>query len=174
MTTEHYFQAQKFVGTPLVGTIRMLERPREAFDKARDPHYSSWRRSDWQDVKEDVMYKALQAKFSQHKELGQQLRETGERELIEHSPYDRYWGDGGDGSGKNRLGKLLMNLRKEMKPKPPVTAPSPPSPIHSHPPPPTTITEWLQKDGHTGSGLPSTTSSHSGSEEPVGQPTDKV
>ena len=144
----------------------MLERPREAFDKSRDPRYSSWRRSDWEDVKEDVMYKALQAKFSQHEKLGQQLRETGERKLIEHSPYDSYWGDGGDGSGKNRLGILLMKLRKEMKPKPPpVTAPSPPSPIHSRPPPPSppTITERLQKDS-------TTTSSHSVSEEPAGQP----
>ena len=170
LTTEHYFQAQKFVGTPLVGTIRMLERPREAFDKSRDPRYSSWRRRDWEDVKEDVMYKALQAKFTQHEKLGRQLRETGERKLIEHSPYDSYWGDGGDGSGKNRLGILLMKLRREMKPKPSVSAPSPPSPIHSRPPPPTTIAEWLQKDGSTGSGLSSTTSSHSGSEKPSGQP----
>ena len=120
LTTEHYFQAQKFVGTPLVGTIRMLSRPREAFDKSRDPRYSSWRRSDWEDVKEDVMFKALQAKFHQHKKLGQLLRDTGDRELLEHSPYDSYWGDGGDGTGKNRLGILLMKLRDDMKPKLPV------------------------------------------------------
>ena len=133
LTTEHYFQAQKFVGTPLVGTIRMLERPREAFEKSRDPRYSPWRRSDWEKVKEDVMYKALQAKFTQHEDLGQSLRETRDRYLIEHSPYDSYWGDGGDGSGKNRLGVLLMRLRKDMKPKQPIRAPSPPAPIHPQP-----------------------------------------
>ena len=135
LTTEHYFQAQKFVGTPLVGTIRMLERPREAFEKSRDPRYSPWRRSDWEKVKEDVMYKALQAKFTQHEGLGQMLRETRDRYLIEHSPYDSYWGDGGDGSGKNRLGVLLMRLRKDMKPKQPIRAPSPPAPIHTIPQP---------------------------------------
>jgi ribA/ribD-fused uncharacterized protein len=132
LTTEHYFQAQKFVGTPLVGTIRMMSRPREAFDKSRDPRYSPWRRSDWEDIKEDVMYKALQAKFHQHKGLGQQLRDTGDRELIKHSPYDSYWGDGGNGTGKNRLGVLLMRLRDDMKPKIAVSAPSPPSPIHAN------------------------------------------
>ncbi|CAI8029732.1 N-glycosidase YbiA [Geodia barretti] len=58
LTTEHYFQAQKFVGTPLVSTIRLLERPREAFDKSRDPRYSHWRRSDWEEVKEGIMFKA--------------------------------------------------------------------------------------------------------------------
>ena len=130
LTTEHYFQAQKFVGTRLVETIRMLERPRQAFDLSRDPRYSRWRRSDWEEVKEDVMYKALQAKFTQHRELGRRLLETKDRKLVEHSPYDSYWGDGGDGSGKNRLGLLLMRLREEMKPREPVCAPTLPAPIH--------------------------------------------
>ena len=130
LTTEHYFQAQKFVGTRLVETILMLERPRQAFDLSRDPRYSRWRRSDWEEVKEDIMYKALQAKFTQHRELGRMLLETKDRELVEHSPYDSYWGDNGDGSGKNRLGVLLMRLREEMKPREPVRAPTPPAPIH--------------------------------------------
>ena len=114
-TTEHYFQAQKFVGTPILETIRMLSRPREAFDMSRDPRYAHWRRNDWEEVKEDVMYKALQAKFSQNDDLRKLLLGTGKKKLIEHSPYDGYWGDGGDGSGKNRLGELLMRLRREMR-----------------------------------------------------------
>lgn len=134
LTTEHYFQAQKFVGTPLVGTIRMLERPREAFEKSRDPRYSKWRRSDWEAVKEDVMYKALQAKFTQHEALRIRLMETGERQLIEHSPHDSYWGDGGNGTGKNRLGELLMRLRREMKEKQSVHPPPSPPPVHPDPP----------------------------------------
>ena len=39
-----------------------------------------------------------------------------EKELIESSPYDYYWGCGGDGSGKNRLGKILMEVRTFLKP----------------------------------------------------------
>ena len=136
LTTEHYFQAQKFIGTPLVGTIRMLERPREAFNKSRDPRYSFWQRSDWEEVKEEVMYKALQSKFIQHSELRQQLIDTRDRKLIEHTPYDSYWGDGGDGSGKNRLGELLMRLREEMKPKITVVAPLLSSTVHVEPSPP--------------------------------------
>ena len=130
LTTEHYFQAQKFVGTPLVETIRILSRPREAFDKSRDPRYSHWRRNDWESVKEDVMYKALQAKFSQHEKLRRLLLGTGDRELIEHSPHDSYWGDGGNGTGKNRLGVLLVRLRDEMKAKRVVCPPTPPSPMY--------------------------------------------
>ena len=136
LTTEHYFQAQKFVGTPLVGTIRLMERPREAFDKSRDPRYSHWRRSDWEEVKEDIMFKALQAKFTQHEDLKGMLLGTKDRRLVERSPYDSYWGDGGDGSGKNRLGELLMRLRDDLTPKPAVRAPSPQPPIHPWPPRP--------------------------------------
>ena len=37
--------------------------------------------------------------------------ETGDRKLIEHTDKDKYWGDGGNGKGENRLGILLMKLR---------------------------------------------------------------
>ena len=60
------------------------------------------------------MYVALYAKFTQHQELKKLLVETGGRPLIEHTANDSYWGDGGDGSGQNHLGRLLMKLRKEL------------------------------------------------------------
>lgn len=110
-TTEHYFQAQKFVGTPYIELIRNMSRPREAFDFSRNPSVSEWKRKDWQEVKQQVMYKALLAKFSQSQELRRMLAATGDRELVERSPYDRYWGDGGNGSGENHLGRLLMKVR---------------------------------------------------------------
>ena len=91
-----------------------MERPRDAFDKSRDPRYSQWRRNDWEEVKEEIMFKALQAKFTQHDKLKQLLVGTKNRQLVERSPYDSYWGDGGDGSGKNRLGVLLMRLRDDL------------------------------------------------------------
>lgn len=40
---------------------------------------------------------------------------TGDAELIEHTRTDAYWGDGGDGRGKNRLGILLMDLRQRLR-----------------------------------------------------------
>lgn len=39
---------------------------------------------------------------------------TGHEELIEHTTHDSYWADGGDGNGKNMLGKLLMQVRREL------------------------------------------------------------
>lgn len=114
-TTEHYFQAQKFVGTPYVEHICRLSRAREAFEFARIPGVSHWRRNNWENVKIDIMKKALLAKFSQHPYLCRLLLGTRKRKLIEHSPHDSFWGDGGDGSGRNELGKLLMDIRTELQ-----------------------------------------------------------
>ena len=114
-TSEHYFQAQKFTGTPYVEQIRLLARPRQAFDLSRNPSVSRWRRIDWEDIKLHVMYKALLAKFTQHDELRKLLLLTRERELVEHTPYDSFWGDGGDGSGLNHLGKMLMKIRSQLR-----------------------------------------------------------
>ena len=118
-TTEHYFQAQKFVGTPYVEVIRKAYGPRDAFNLSRDPSISRWKRNDWEEVKMDVMRKALFAKFAVNGSKPNHLRErllgTGSRELVEHSPHDSFWGDGSDGTGQNHLGKLLMELRSRLR-----------------------------------------------------------
>lgn len=62
-----------------------------------------------------AMQTALRQKFIQYPELAQLLIATKERPLYYHSLYDDYWADGGDGSGKNMLGKLLMQIREEIK-----------------------------------------------------------
>jgi len=69
----------------------------------------------WQERIVLVMREVLRAKFSQNQALAQLLLSTGERKLVEHTPKDRFWGDGGDGSGENQLGKLLMELRAALR-----------------------------------------------------------
>ena len=114
-TTEHYFQAQKFVGTPFTEVIRNFEHPRQAFDLSRNSVVSQWLRKDWDGIKIDVMCKALLAKFTQHKDLRDLLLSTRDNMLIEHTPYDNFWGDGGDGTGQNNLGMLLMEIRHDLR-----------------------------------------------------------
>lgn len=61
------------------------------------------------------MYIALKEKFSDsHPELKQKLVGTQNAILVEHTKNDSYWADGGDGTGKNWLGKLLMVVRWEL------------------------------------------------------------
>lgn len=59
------------------------------------------------------MMKALRVKFNHNIDLKNKLINTGDVELVEDSPYDYYWGVGRKGTGKNRLGILLMELRQE-------------------------------------------------------------
>jgi N-glycosidase YbiA len=113
-TSEHYFQAQKFAGTPYEEEVRLAKSPMIAARLGRSRKQPL--RSDWESVKEQVMQEALHAKFTQHAPLRTLLLQTGDAELIEHTRNDNYWGDGGDGSGKNRLGQLLMELRSQLKP----------------------------------------------------------
>ena len=61
------------------------------------------------------MTEAVRAKFTQHPWLRDLLLSTGEAHLIEHTRNDRYWGDGGDGTGKNKLGLILMEIRAELR-----------------------------------------------------------
>lgn len=112
-TTEHYFQAQKFAGTEHEQEIRKLASPMIAARKGRSRELPL--RRDWESVKDDIMREALLAKFTQHPELQKLLLETGDAVLVEHTRNDRYWGDGGDGSGKNMLGLLLMELREKLR-----------------------------------------------------------
>eukprot|EP00741_Cyanophora_paradoxa_P002854 tig00000640_g2770.t1 len=60
------------------------------------------------------MREAVRAKFSQDAALRDRLLGTGRRRLVERTGADGYWGDGGDGSGHNRLGEVLMELRDEL------------------------------------------------------------
>ena len=69
-------------------------------------------RPDWEEVKENIMMIALRAKFDQYPELKQLLLSTAGSSLVEHTDNDNYWGDAGGGSGLNRLGDLLVELRE--------------------------------------------------------------
>jgi ribA/ribD-fused uncharacterized protein len=111
-TTEHYFQAQKFAGTEHENKIRNAPNPMKAAELGRTRKVKI--RKNWDNLKDNVMFDALKAKFTQHEDLRKLLLETEDKILIEHTENDRYWGDGGDGSGKNKLGNLLMKLRTQL------------------------------------------------------------
>jgi hypothetical protein len=66
-------------------------------------------------VKDAIMEHAVFAKFTQHDDLRASLLATGDATLIEHTKNDRYWGDGGDGTGRNMLGITLMKVREELR-----------------------------------------------------------
>lgn len=73
------------------------------------------RRRDWDEVKVDVMREILRAKVDQHEYVRRKLLATGDRELVENSWRDDFWGWGPNRDGKNILGKLWMEIRSELR-----------------------------------------------------------
>jgi ribA/ribD-fused uncharacterized protein len=112
-TSEHYFQAQKFAGTKYETKVRNCPSAMDAANMGRDRSLPL--RGEWERVKDEVMYETVMAKFTQNTYLKEKLLETGDAELIENTKNDGYWGNKGDGTGKNMLGKILMKVREELQ-----------------------------------------------------------
>jgi len=111
-TSEHYFQAQKFDQKAYQEKIRKSASPMKAAELGRSRKVKI--KANWDRKKDNVMYDVVYAKFTQHSSLKELLLSTGDALLIEHTENDSYWGNGGDGSGKNRLGKILMQVRQKL------------------------------------------------------------
>jgi len=112
-TSEHYFQAQKFQDWADAEDVRRARSPKEAADIGRD--HSRALRRDWENVKDDVMRRAVLRKFETHDDIRQILLDTGDESIVENAPGDYYWGCGADGSGKNMLGTILMEVRETLR-----------------------------------------------------------
>ena len=114
-TSEHYFQAQKFVDTdrPWFDKIRSVKTPKEAATMGRDRNHPL--RSDWEQVKDEIMKRAVLQKFKTNADICEILLATDNELIVENAPHDYYWGCGKDGSGKNRLGEILMAVRETLR-----------------------------------------------------------
>jgi N-glycosidase YbiA len=112
-SVEHYYQAQKYVGTEAVERIRRADSPLKARKAGQDR--SLIPRPDWDIVKEDVMRRAVRAKFEQNRRVREQLLATADEELIHESSSDAFWGKSRDGIGDNRLGAILMEVRQALR-----------------------------------------------------------
>lgn len=72
-------------------------------------------RSDWEEIKDNIMFEVVLAKFASNSELQEKLLETGCEELVEGNTWgDRYWGKV-NGVGQNKLGQILMHVRTLLK-----------------------------------------------------------
>lgn len=109
-SSEAAYQAQKCLNT--MDKFQFCELgPREAKKLGRKVQL----RPDWEQIKDGVMAKILNLKFRQHPNLGNLLIATGDAELVEGNHWhDTYWGVC-EGEGQNKLGKLLMQVRSELR-----------------------------------------------------------
>jgi len=109
-TNEHYYQSQKAKEGKVRVWIGNAPSPYLAMIAGRALRERKELVDDWDLKKVEIMLKGLRAKFK-NPELRKKLIETGNAVLHENSPTDMFWGK----KGKGMLGKLLMQVRDEIK-----------------------------------------------------------
>jgi ribA/ribD-fused uncharacterized protein len=131
-SAEHYMQERKFnsrqsaiialirsqpngLEARRIGLAKQIKIPNAGIIEIGPKHL----RLDWDVVKDKYMEGIQMAKFTQHPDLRKMLVETGIRKLVYADPYDGYWGIGKDGLGQNKLGQILMKIRKDLSSKTP-------------------------------------------------------
>lgn len=121
-TSEHAYHWEKFacdaLGLPggrsdIAHLVMTAPSAHEAFKIAE--RNKAKRRADWDEVKVEIMHGILRAKAEQHEYVRRKLLDTGDRELVENSWRDDYWGWGPKQDGQNMLGKLWMQVRAELR-----------------------------------------------------------
>jgi ribA/ribD-fused uncharacterized protein len=126
LTAEHYMMAAKarlFGDTEICAQILAAPNPGAAKDLGR--RVAGFDEKIWNANRYSIVVSANQAKFEQHPELGDLLKQTGNRVLVEASPVDRIWGvglaqddqkvnDPNQWRGLNLLGFALMQVRDKL------------------------------------------------------------
>ena len=114
-TAEAAYHWEKFANAdPAIGElIRRAPSAHEAFKLAQA--LKPYVRKDWEDIKVAIMKNILIAKVNQHEYVRRKLLATGNRQLIEDSWRDDYWGWGPNKNGANMLGRLWMEIREEIR-----------------------------------------------------------
>ena len=109
----HYFEAMKFTDSDLRKAIWAAGTPHTARQLARRNRRRI--REDWDRLRETYMTRGVYRKCRTSQDAAAALLGTGERQIMETSQYDYYWGCGRDTRGRNTYGKVLMQVRARLR-----------------------------------------------------------
>jgi len=113
-SAEHYYQAMKFYASDKrFNVIINMKNPDDARLITKTPEYKINRRADFEENKFKIMEDGLRAKFMQNSDAAEMLKSTGNAVLIKSCQVCYKCGFG-EGSGENRMGKILMKIRQEL------------------------------------------------------------
>lgn len=124
-TAEHFMMAEKaLLFGDHVTKEQILKAPNPGAAKALGRQVRGFDEATWLRHRFSIVVRANEAKFAQNPELGQFLRQTGDRILVEASPVDRVWGIGlaqdyekvnnpNQWRGLNLLGFALIQVRRD-------------------------------------------------------------
>lgn len=125
--TEQAFMWEKavlFNDNEIAAKILKTSCPKES--KSLGRKVKNFNNTQWDDVKENIMFDVNYEKFTQNNRLCEELLSTDNKILVEASPYDKIWGiglhweddrclDETNWLGENLLGKVLIKVRETIK-----------------------------------------------------------
>ena len=124
---EQYMMARKarLFGDSL-SAIRITDSKSPSEQKSLGRKVKNFDKDKWEAIAQDVVYRANYAKFSQNEDCKQQLLATGDKIIVEASPYDCVWGvglscddpkvlDSKNWRGTNWLGEAIMKVRENLR-----------------------------------------------------------
>jgi hypothetical protein len=110
-TVTHYLLGQQY---PAAVPFGLREAPSVDAARALARRHGAPERNKWEVVRDDYLYRALSAKFSQHLDLEEHLLRTGYARIVYESDVDGYYGTGPGGTGHNMFGRLLVRVRRRV------------------------------------------------------------
>lgn len=118
-TVEALYQACRFPTHFEIQQI-ILDQPSPMTAKMKSKKYRELTRSDWDRTRVSIMRWCLRVKLAHNwQRFGAVLLKTGDRPIVEESKHDDFWGakphEDRTLSGFNALGRLLMELRKQIR-----------------------------------------------------------
>lgn len=119
-----FLKAKTFGDSVIAAAVVANQDPK--YVKGLGKRVSGFNDETWAEHRYDCMLDACFAKFVQNPKLGDQLIATGDKVLVEASPYDKIWGvglapndprvlDPANWRGLNLLGEVLMDIRTILK-----------------------------------------------------------
>ena len=117
-TSEALYQACRFPAEPELQRL-VISQPNPMAAKIEANKKADRTRADWFDINVRLMRWVLRVKLAcNYESFGHLLDSTGEMPIVEYSRRDRFWGARYEGSelvGVNALGRLLMELREQLR-----------------------------------------------------------
>lgn len=126
-TCEQFMMAEKartFSDNIALQQIMKTNDPKE--QKAIGRKVDNFDADIWSPISREVVYTGNLAKFTQNKDCFDELMETGDKTIVEASPYDKIWGiglsatdpralDRNQWQGTNWLGEAIMKVRETLR-----------------------------------------------------------
>lgn len=118
-TLEHAYQCRRHTDRNIIEEIRNATSPVKAWEissKYKHLQIPEFKREDY---KLSVMKELMILRANQHDDVRKALIDSGDLKIVKHivsgPPGDGFWDDGEDGRGFNHIGRMWMEIRKDLK-----------------------------------------------------------